>query len=164
MICRLRRSSFAGALLVVAAACAQRQVEVTSDNSAVTNRNVSMLGVRWSTTLMPMSGTSVSGTASVHGTSTPGQGMAMIRITGAPANGVHPWHVHTGRCGDANMGTIIGGAENYSPLTADASGGASGTAIISASVPASGDYRVHVHRSPDDMGTVVACGQLAVTR
>lgn len=115
-------------------------------------------GVRWNTTLMSMAGTKVTGTASVMAGTAAGTTMAEVSISGAPANGEHPWHIHSGTC--ATGGDVVGPAADYTPIKADASGNGTSMATVNIAAPTSGDFHVNVHMSPSDMKTIVACGDL----
>ncbi len=113
---------------------------------------------RWNATLESMAGTKVTGTASVMAGASAGTTMAEVTISGAPANGQHPWHIHAGTC--ATGGDIVGPATDYTPITADASGNGSSTATVNIAAPTSGEFHVNVHMSPTDLKTIVACGDL----
>lgn len=117
-------------------------------------------GGRWNATLMSMAGTKVTGTASAMAGTTAGTTMAEITISGAPANGEHPWHIHAGRC--ATGGDIVGPATDYSPIKADASGNGTAMATVNVAAPTSGEYHVNVHMSSSDLKTIVACGDLTM--
>jgi hypothetical protein len=88
-----------------------------------------------------------------------GETRAEVRISNAAPGGVHPWHVHRGRCG-ADQG-IFGPPNAYEPLKVDGDGNASSTALIPLPAPTTGEYYVNVHASRTNMGTIVACGNLA---
>jgi len=115
-------------------------------------------GARWNATLMSMAGTQVTGTASAMAGSSAGTTMAEITISGAPANGEHPWHIHSGTC--AGGGDIVGPATDYTPIKADASGNGTSMATVNIAAPTSGEFHVNVHMSPSDLKTIVACGDL----
>jgi hypothetical protein len=82
-----------------------------------------------------------------------------VTISNATAGGVHPWHVHRGRCGE--NGPIVGSAAAYSPLSVDNQGNASASAQLDMTLPQSGDYYVNVHASSANLGTIISCGNLA---
>jgi hypothetical protein len=84
---------------------------------------------------------------------------ASVAITNAAPGGVHPWHVHIGRCG-ADQG-ILGPPEAYEPLKVNKQGRADATAELQLPVPRSGEYFVNVHASASNMKTIIACGNLA---
>ncbi len=113
---------------------------------------------RWTATLASMAGTNVTGTASVMAGSSAGTTSTEITISGAPPNGEHPWHIHSGTC--ATGGPVVGPATDYTPIKADASGNGTSTGTVNIATPASGDFHVNVHMSPSDMKTIVACGDL----
>lgn len=77
-----------------------------------------------------------------------------IAIPSAPA-GPQPAHIHTGSCG--NLGGVA-----Y-PLTSVASG-ASTTVIKGVTIDQllGGKYAINVHKSTDDLGTYVACADIAM--
>jgi hypothetical protein len=89
----------------------------------------------------------------------PDQTAAHVDISNAVPKGVHPWHVHRGKCG-ADQG-ILGSADAYQPLKVDGDGRASSTATLQIPEPKTGEYFVNVHASAANMNTIVACGNLA---
>ncbi len=113
---------------------------------------------RWMATLEPVGGTNVTGTATVMPGTAAGTTMAEVTINGAPANGVHPWHIHAGTC--ASGGDIVGPPGDYPPLQADANGTGSASTTVNIAAPTTGEYHVKAHMSPTDLGTIVACGDL----
>ena len=82
-----------------------------------------------------------------------------VTISNATAGGLHPWHIHRGRCGD--NGPIVGDASAYKPLAVDAKGNASASAPLNIAMPETGDYYVNVHALATNMGTIISCGNLA---
>lgn len=114
----------------------------------------------WRASLQPMNGTNVTGSAAV----TPNQGgaMATVNIMGATSGDVHPWHVHTGTC--ASGGGVFGPASAYTPLTVTAGGSASSTASLPSTLDPAQSYHVNVHKSPTDMGTIISCGNLTISK
>ncbi len=137
---------------------AQNTDSAAAAMSAPAMESMSSDAGKWTTTLESKGGTMVVGTASAMPGSTPGTTAVEIAITGAPANGVHPWHVHVGSC--SSGGDIVGPPTDYAPLTADANGAATSMATVNVPAPTSGDFHVNVHMSPTDLGTIVACGDL----
>ena len=145
------------------AACGGKKDEAMPDSGmamapAGADSTASSMNMKWTTTLEPVGGTNVRGTASVAGGTNPGTTTAEVAINGAPKGGTHPWHVHAGTC--AASGAIVGPAADYPALKADSSGTATATATVNVAPPTSGDYHVNVHLSPEKMGTIVACGDL----
>jgi hypothetical protein len=91
----------------------------------------------------------ISGTATL--TDLGGQTQVQVSITGS--NEVHPAHIHEGTCANLNP------TPRY-PL-ADVRGGLSST-IVPASLQelVDGEKALNLHRSPNDLPTSVACGNL----
>jgi hypothetical protein len=118
-------------------------------------------GSRWNATLATPS--SLAGALQVRGSAWMApegdNTRAHVDISNAAPGGVHPWHVHIGQCGD--NGQIFGQADAYRPLRVGSDGTASSDAEIPNPMPSSGRYYVNVHASPDNMGTIIACGNLA---
>lgn len=74
------------------------------------------------------------------------------------ANARYPWHIHAGECGSG--GPIVGSATAYPVLSMNAEGEAMAEATLDVTLDEEADYYVNVHASPDDLGTIVACGEL----
>ncbi len=72
---------------------------------------------------------------------------------------MHPWHVHRGQCGQ-DQG-ILGPADAYEPLKVSGGGKAEAEAQLPFPTPTAGSYFVNIHASAANMGTVLACGNLA---
>jgi len=85
--------------------------------------------------------------------------LVTVTISNATPGGIHPWHVHRGRCGD--NGPIVGDAAAYKALAVDGNGNASSTARLNVTLPDSGNYYVNVHALATNMGTIISCGNLA---
>ncbi|HEX2217877.1 MAG TPA: hypothetical protein VHG35_03685 [Gemmatimonadales bacterium] len=85
--------------------------------------------------------------------------LASVTIENAVPGGVHPWHIHVGQCG--NDRGILGPADAYEPLEVGGNGQAASTAELPIQVPSAGQYFVNVHASRNNMGTIIACGNLA---
>ena len=88
-----------------------------------------------------------------------GETRASVEISNAAPGGLHPWHIHRGRCG-ADQG-ILGPADAYKPLKVEGNGQAAETADLPLPIPRTGEFYVSVHASEKNMGTIVACGNLA---
>ena len=82
-----------------------------------------------------------------------------VTIANATPGGLHPWHIHEGRCGD--NGPIVGDGAAYKPLAVDNNGNAAALARLSVSLPDNGAYYVNVHALATNMGTIISCGNLA---
>src|SRR5919206_2663052 len=121
------------------------------------------LSSRWTASLATPA--NLAGAMSVRGTAwmAPGRNggttRAYVSISNAPPGGVYPWHVHRGQCG--NDEGIVGPSDAYKPLRVSGDGTATADVTIPVETPTSGDYFVNVHASPDNLGTIVACGNLA---
>ena len=114
----------------------------------------------WKATLAPSSGSNITGKAEVEGEKSDKMTEAEISIEGATKGAELPWHVHTGKCG--SQGSIVGAATAYPLLKVKDDGKAKAEAKLQMPVPTSGDYHVNVHKSSAEMGTIVACGDLAM--
>jgi hypothetical protein len=84
---------------------------------------------------------------------------AHVQVSNAVPGGVHPWHVHLGRCG-SDQG-ILGPADAYKPLKVEGNGRAVSDALLPIPLPKTGNYFVNVHASARNLKTIVACGNLA---
>ena len=71
---------------------------------------------------------------------------------------VRPWHIHYGTCG--NDQGIVGDANAYPPLRPGSDGTARTSATISVPLDSGRSYFVNIHKSPTELGTIVACGPL----
>lgn len=98
---------------------------------------------------------------SVDVTSTATGASASVTLTQGEAGSEYPWHIHEGTCDSGAQGPIVGDASAYTPLRPDETGQARATAELSVPLSAMGSYYVNVHASPDDLGTIVACGELS---
>lgn len=117
----------------------------------------------WHATLVSMNGSGVTGSADVMPSGTnDGTSTAKVSIQGASSGMVHPWHVHSGTC--ATGGGVVGPASAYTPLTVGADGTASQTAGIPGLLNPTDSYHVNIHKSPTDMGTIIACGDLTMVK
>jgi hypothetical protein len=115
----------------------------------------------WSADLAARAGSGIEGSAnvqSVYGENIAGNTAASVTIGGANAGAEHPWHLHVGTC--ATGGGIVGAANAYPALRPGANGNATATASLAVGLDPNAAYHVNVHRSPSDLGTVVACGDL----
>jgi hypothetical protein len=110
----------------------------------------------WNATLDPRADTGVR--AAVRAATAPGQTAVAINMAGGTAGGTHPWHIHRGTC--ATGGGIVGDANAYPLLRPSAGGGASATAHIAVQLVPGEDYHVNVHRSPEALNEIIACGNL----
>jgi Cu/Zn superoxide dismutase len=160
MLRDIARSVGAAAVCCAAAACASTATQVApgSPSSSASTPAASVQGQPvWRGMLMPQNGSTVSGTVTVRPVSD-AQTQATLTVAGAPAGGVHPWHIHTGSC--AQSGGIVGPPTAYTAVSVGADG--TGTVVVTLpfATPTSGAYSVNVHASPSEMGTIVACADL----
>jgi hypothetical protein len=81
-----------------------------------------------------------------------------VSLNNAAPNGRLPWHLHRGTCG--NDQGIVGDASAYSPIVVTRSGTGTAAAVINVPLPSGSEYMVNVHASPNDLGVIVACGNL----
>lgn len=110
----------------------------------------------WSADLSPRGQSSVRGSAEARSAAaTTG---VSVTISGAEARARHPWHIHRGTCGSG--GDIVGDAAAYPVLSVGADGGASASADITVPLSEDARYYVNIHSSPQDLATIVACGEL----
>jgi len=127
--------------------------------------NVAEMGVgeRWNAILGTpaelVGAVQVTGTGWMMADATPEGTRAGITISNATPGGEHPWHIHVGRCG--SNGTIFGDAKAYRPLKIGGSGKAEAVARLTVPLPRSGEYYINVHASAANLGTIIACGNLA---
>ncbi|HKU62962.1 MAG TPA: CHRD domain-containing protein [Gemmatimonadales bacterium] len=144
-----------GAALLIACG-GHRPVEIDPQAQAA--------GARWNATLATPA--ALSGAMNVRGRGwwgpeqgNPSRSRAQVDISNAVPKGQHPWHVHQGQCG--SNGPIVGPAESYRPLEVDGDGKATATADLPVAMATSGQYYINVHASASNMGTIIACGNLA---
>ena len=110
----------------------------------------------WEGELSPQGGSgSVGAVAARSAVATTG---VSLSIAGATSGARHPWHIHRGTCGSG--GAIVGDAGAYPVLQVGGNGQASASADLNVALSEDGQYYINVHRSPQDLGTIVACGQL----
>lgn len=137
-----------------ATACAHKSIKI--DPAAAAE-----LATRWNGTLavpQDMAGViQIRGSTSMSADGS--QTRASIEIHNAARGGVHPWHVHVGRCG--SNGPVLGSAGAYPALKVDGGGKAEENARLDVPLPYTGEYYVNVHASAENMQTIVACGNLA---
>ncbi len=122
------------------------------------------VGERWNATLATPSG--LAGAVQVRGSGYLARGdspssnsKAVIHVSNATPGGIHPWQVRNGQCG--NDSPIVGDQSSYPNLKIDNDGTAQGSANLNIPFPTSGDYSLQVMASASNMGTVIACGNLA---
>jgi superoxide dismutase, Cu-Zn family len=88
----------------------------------------------------------------------PGNTAVAINLAGGMAGATHPWHIHSGTC--ATGGPIVGDPAAYPPLRPGSGGAAAATAALRVDLVPGQNYHVNVHHSPEQLATIVACGNL----
>ena len=126
--------------------------------------NRELIGTRWNATLATskelVGAVQVKGSGWMAGEKdNPNRTRAYAMIENAVPGGEHPWHVHLGQCG-ADRG-ILGDAGAYQPLRVGSKGQAESSAVLQVPLPTAGQYFINVHASRNNMGTTIACGNLA---
>lgn len=146
------------ALLASLAACNPFRGEPATEVTSDVDRNT-----RWTGTLVSpasMAGAiQMTGTATMQpGTNGDGTRFSLLLANATPG-GLHPWQMHRGRCG-ADEG-VVGAASDYGTIRIGEDGRGVAAATLPLQTPTSGTYFVTVQASPTNLGTVVACGNLA---
>lgn len=83
---------------------------------------------------------------------------ATVNLMGSTSGARHPWHIHEGKCGSG--GPIVGSPSAYPLLMVGADGRAASNATVTVALNEGRDYYVNIHLSPENMATIVACGNL----
>ncbi|CAN5899777.1 hypothetical protein BH24DEI2_BH24DEI2_28210 [soil metagenome] len=118
--------------------------------AAQTYRSSAERSVRYE--IMPVENSGVSGSVLIldYGAET----VVVISVTGTQAGNTHPAHFHTGDVGSG--GDIVVPLKDVD--------GANGLSITVLDTPydtiVEGDHYVNIHLSPDDLGTIVASGEV----
>jgi uncharacterized surface protein with fasciclin (FAS1) repeats len=101
-----------------------------------------------------VNGTGINGLVIVKGDTR--NSTVTVLMQGTPAGGKHPMHFHAGNC-DSNGDVVI-------PL--NDLDGTTGTSRTVVNVPygtiVGGDHYLNIHLSAEDMGTIVACGEVGL--
>ena len=111
---------------------------------------------RWSATLRPTIGFSVSGNAVVTQVS-PRTARVSISLAGSTDGSLHPWDIHRGTCGDD--GPVLGDPRSYVPIPIGGAGAATMQAEVPADLRQGRSYYINVHDSPM-RERIVSCGAL----
>ena len=103
--------------------------------------------------VLPVDGSGVRGSVLVSDYGFEGA-IVVVLLSGTPVDGVHPAHFHAGDCGSG--GDIVVPLENVN--------GRSGLSVTTTDAPyddvVNGNYYLNIHLSPDNIGTIVACGEV----
>jgi hypothetical protein len=148
-----------GAALLVSAACAQTPKVETDPGGGRVDVDMEPAGQveTFRAALGPVGGSGVSGTANARDMDDATH--ATISIRGARSGGVHPWHIHEGKCGDPSP-PVVGPAAAYPALNVGSGGTATAQAHVPVELNEARNYIVNVHASASDLGTIIACGDL----
>lgn len=138
--------------------CAQRPILVDTGTIDV----MSWRGVlsRPATTDASAAPMNIAGSATVQPAGNPSETQTTVMLANAMPNATHPWHIHAGTCGSG--GGIVGPPNAYRPLVVGADGSAEVTVTLPFSTPTQGEFYVNVHKSPTELGVIVACGPLSM--
>jgi hypothetical protein len=110
----------------------------------------------WTATVEPRGDADVR--ANVRAATAPGQTAVAINLAGGEGGATYPWHIHRGTC--ATGGAIVGDPGAYPVLQPTTAGAATATAHLRVQLVPGEDYHVNVHRSPQALDQIVACGDL----
>lgn len=155
---QLVRSAAAIAMVVAVAAC-----NPFHKNANEIKRADIPVGERWNAILATPSGlvgaVQIKGTGYLARSEDGGSSKAVIHTSNATQGGIHPWQVRTGHCGEE--GAVVGDPSAYPNLEVGKDGTAQTSANLSLPFPTSGQYSLVVFAAPTNMGTIIACGNLA---
>ena len=115
-------------------------------------------GAQWAATVAANGSSGLHGTVTFVRTDPPNQTRAIFSLAGGQPNAIHPWHVHYGACGNDQL--IVGSPANYPPLVVGSTGSLTAAAQLPLELVDGTKYVIHVHASPTDMRTVIACSAL----
>jgi hypothetical protein len=115
-------------------------------------------GAEWTATVVPTTTSAIHGTLKFVRTDPATQTRVIFALSDGTANAVRPWHIHFGVCGDDH--TIVGRPANYPPLVMSSQGNLSAIAQVPVELVKGTRYVVHLHASPSEMKTVIACAPL----
>jgi len=100
--------------------------------------------------LATQNGSGVSGTATL--TAVGNQTQVVINVTGEPAGGSEPEHIHVGSCPGV-------GAVKY-PLASVVNGTATTTVNVALSALQTGGFAINLHKSAAEISVYIACGNI----
>lgn len=115
-------------------------------------------GAQWTATVVPTTVSAIHGTVTFIRTEPQTQTRVIFALSDGIANTVLPWHVHYGVCGNDQL--IVGTPSNYPPLVIDQTGKLRAVALLPVELTTKSTYVVHLHASPTEMHTVIACAPL----
>jgi hypothetical protein len=148
----------AACVVTGSAGCVRVHRDPATGNADVDVENPLKTGETWKANITgrgTWTGASGTATARIEGDNS----LVTLVLTGLPQGGPYPWHVHDGTC--ETGGPIVGDAAAYAPLTVGADGRAEANArLLNLKLNEAKKYHVNVHRSPTDLATIIACGEL----
>ena len=115
-------------------------------------------GAQWTATIVPTTVSAIHGTVTFVRTEPQNQTRVIFALADGTPNGVLPWHVHYGVCGNDKL--IVGAPSNYPPLLIERSGQLRGVALLPVELTTRSTYVIHLHESPTEMQKVIACAVL----
>ena len=136
---------------------AVREAEQAADVQGEANIALQDPSPAWRATANPTGNTGPNAEALVRGRTR--ATTIHVDLDGGEAGATHPWHIHSGNCGDAQP-PIVGAAEAYPPIQVADGGEGDAEARIDATLDPEGDYILNVHLSPARLDSIVACGEL----
>ncbi|MGH7571331.1 MAG: hypothetical protein ACREMK_05755 [Gemmatimonadota bacterium] len=154
------------ATALVLTACGARtdsQVATTTEMGTVGERVGPYEDARpllaWEAAIVADPGFDLAGEASVRDL-TEGRTRIAVEIRAAEEGTTLPWHLHRGDC--VTGGDIVGDPAAYPPLAVNADGEATADATIDETLDPDSDvdYHINIHKSPSELDTIIACGEL----
>lgn len=115
----------------------------------------------WQASFGSRNGADVTATADIR-PAPGGHDFVMLAVSGGKAGDVYAWHVHSGTC--ATGGGVVGSASDYRPDTVMNSRTRMEVAQLGVYLDPTQKYHIDIHRSPTDTVTILACGDLSVSR
>jgi hypothetical protein len=146
---RIIRLVTGATLAAVAAGCAIRPG--TPDSSLTP-------GTEWTATIVPTTASAIHGTVAFVRMDPLNQTRVIFSLSDGTRDAVRPWHVHFGVCGNDDV--IVGKPANYPPLVMSSNGSVHAVAQLPIELNPQTQYVIHVHESPTEMKTVIACAPL----
>ena len=119
----------------------------------------------WTVALSPTDGGTVHGNATLVAEEGSNAIRAVITLEGSRNGAMHPWDIHTGRCGTdgGNHGAVVGKSRIYPPIPIGGAGAATMSLELPIQLLSRSEYYLNVH---DSMARrhIVACGALVRDR
>jgi hypothetical protein len=155
---RLARVAAMVSLSLVATACIRRQTDPVTGKTDIDIESPFKKGEDFKATIAGTpSFAGITGRATIR--SVKGKTTISVTAEGLAPYAPYPWHLHDGTC--ETGGPVVGDASAYTPLNAGADGKAQATATIAMKLNEAQKYHVNIHRSPMDLATIIACGNVA---